>query len=1018
MYLYTSSTAALPPQIDLVQSDGSRIHYLFQSGTSQTDAVWKNTDSPTGFLSSTLTQDAPNHGWMITLADHSVLRFAPHSPNALSSITDRNGNVVTLALSDPTTGGNVTQITSPNGRYIQLTYDSFNRITQASDNAGRTVGYTYDASGRLQTVTDTNNKVESYTYDTSNRLLTVTDRRNNVMVTNHYDANGRVSSQDLPDGTWQFSYALDGNGNVTATTITDPRNHVEQETFNAAGYITQVVYAQGLPEQQTFTYQLDSANHVQLMTDPLGRQTKYTYDAHGNVASVTRLFGTANAVTSSMTYDPVFHRLATYTDPLNHTTNVTYDTRGNLKTISDPLSHQANFSVNAQGLPTTIQDALNHATQVAYLQGDVSSITDAMGRTTQVFTDGLGRIQTATDALGRTTQYSYDPMDRTTQIVDAAGGSTGLTYDGNGNLLTATDPRNLGSHTYTYDARNRVHTYTNPINATETYNYDGLGNLTSKIDRKSQQTQYVYDGLNRLHVVSYADGSTLTITWDAGNRPTDFVDSLNGTIHRDYDGLDRMTVERGPQGEIDYFYDAAGRRDHTVIAGQSNPVTYQFDNADRLTRVAQGSAVLGFGYDAANRHTGVTLPNGIVGTFGYDNANELTSISYDGTGHVADAAYTYDAAGHRVAASGSLVRPLVDSTFASAAYDAGNHLTALGSSTVNSDANGNITAVSGPAAVGMTWNVRNQLMSTGAGSTFSYDALGRMVSRTSGGVTSSYLYDGQQQLVANGAVMLRGRGVDEVYAQVGSTATGSYLVDAVGSVAILTDSTQAMTGAYSYGAYGAAASTGAGGPAAAVTPFQYTGADFNATDQLLYLRNRFYSPQLQRFVSEDPVGLASGINMYAYANGNPVSLVDPYGLAPGDHFPTVDQAGTDAACFYNPISVLKDQEYAGFLYQNPDGTYSYTRAYAGDSEGSGPMTALSNFSQTPVAWFHTHGAYEYQYGPGQFHFSPEDRAFSDATDKPNYMADPWNNVHRYTPPDSKHPGHGHTKDYGQCGCGK
>jgi RHS repeat-associated protein len=882
LYLYTSSTASVPPEVDLVLADGGRVHYTLVSGSTPADGIWKNTDSPSAFAGSSLQQDAVNHGWMITMGDQTVLRFAPHSPNALSSITDRNGNTVTITLSAPTTGGNVTQVTSPNGRYIQFTYDSSGRITQATDNAGRTVGYTYDALGRLQTVTDPNNQTESYAYDSSHRMLTVTDRRNNLKVTNHYDANGRVSQQDLPDGSWFFTYVQDANGNVTQTTVTDPRGTVEQDSFNAAGYMTQKILAMGKPEQQTFTYQRDATNLLQMLTDPLGRQTKYTYDAFGDVLTVTRLFGTANAVTTTMTYDPTFHQLATVTDPLSHTYSLAYDTHGNLKTVTDPLNHVITATVNSQGLPTLIQDALSHQTQIGYLQADLSSVTDALGRTTNVFTDGLGRVQTVSDPLGNTTQYTYDPLGHLTQRLDAAAGTTTTTYDGNGNVLTVTDPRNLGSHAYTYDARNRLHTYTGPVGGTATYNYDGMSNLINKTDRKSQLTQYAYDGLNRLHVITYADGSTLTITWDAGNRPTDFVDSINGTIHRDYDGLDRMSIERGPQGEVDYFYDAAGRRDHITVAGQSQPITYQFDNANRLTQIAQGSATLGFGYDAANRRTTITLPNGVVGTFGFDSANQLTSISYDGTAHVADATYAYDAAGRRISASGSLIRPLIDSTLAGTTYDAGNHLTALSAGTLSYDGNGNLTAAAGPASNTFTWNARNQLTSTGSGTTLSYDALGRLVSRTNGGATSNYLYDGLDAIVANGAVMLRGGALDDAHAQISSTGTLSYLTDALGSVTMLTSANQAVSSANSFGAYGASA-TASGNPA----PFAYAGAEFNSTDQLVYLRNRFYSPQLQRFISEDPIGLAGGVNTYAYVRGNPISRRDPLGLCPPDAIPGV-----------------------------------------------------------------------------------------------------------------------------------
>jgi len=61
----------------------------------------------------------------------------------------------------------------------------------------------------------------------------------------------------------------------------------------------------------------------------------------------------------------------------------------------------------------------------------------------------------------------------------------------------------------------------------------------------------------------------------------------------------------------------------------------------------------------------------------------------------------------------------------------------------------------------------------------------------------------------------------------------------------------------------------------------YTGASTpNATGGFVYLRNRWYDPQSGRFLTQDPIGLAGGVNLYAYAGGNPVSFSDPWGLSP------------------------------------------------------------------------------------------------------------------------------------------
>src|SRR5690606_4403314 len=45
-----------------------------------------------------------------------------------------------------------------------------------------------------------------------------------------------------------------------------------------------------------------------------------------------------------------------------------------------------------------------------------------------------------------------------------------------------------------------------------------------------------------------------------------------------------------------------------------------------------------------------------------------------------------------------------------------------------------------------------------------------------------------------------------------------------------------------------------------------------------YLRNRWYDPQTGRFLSQDPIGLAGRVNLYAYAGNNPTAYTDPFGL--------------------------------------------------------------------------------------------------------------------------------------------
>jgi RHS repeat-associated protein len=64
------------------------------------------------------------------------------------------------------------------------------------------------------------------------------------------------------------------------------------------------------------------------------------------------------------------------------------------------------------------------------------------------------------------------------------------------------------------------------------------------------------------------------------------------------------------------------------------------------------------------------------------------------------------------------------------------------------------------------------------------------------------------------------------------------------------------------------------------TSLEFTGRESDGATGLYYYRARYYSPQLGRFISEDPIGLGGGQNFYRYVYGNPIQLRDPRGECP------------------------------------------------------------------------------------------------------------------------------------------
>jgi RHS repeat-associated protein len=907
---------------ELVLPDGSVIRYnRTSSGTGYSTAVFIHTDTTSMFYGSVMAWNGA--GWTITLRNGTVYvfpdGFSASRPQqaALISIKDRHNNIIVFNRDG---SGNLNRITTPNGRWINFTYDSNYRVTQAADNLGRTVSYTYDSSGRLSTVTDAKGGVTTYTYDTSNNMLTITDPRSITYLTNQYDSNNRVTKQTFADGsTYQIAYTLTSNTSqshfvtlgsgytgagpgkdisgfrscsgctegyaplISSTDVTDQRGHVRHIVFGNTGYIASDTLAYGETGAQTTTYQYYPDNLLETATDALSRTTAYVYDANDNTTQVTQLSGTSNAASTSFTYESTYNQIASVTDPLSHTTSYSYDSSVNLSGITDPLGHQTAFTVNGQGQITSTTDPIGNAVHFYYTNDDLVATTDSLDRTVSMARDASGRLVSTTDPAGQTTQYAYDNLNEKTSVTDPADHVTAFAYDGNGNLLTVTDT-NSHATTYAYDNMDRVSTRTDALSNAESYSYDAAGNLSTFTDRRGKVTSYTYDSLNRRTFAGFGTTSgptyesTITYSYDAGNRLSSVVDSVAGTITPTFDGLNRLTEEQSTQGTVSYAYDATGRRTSMTVGGQT-AVDYTYDNANRLTQITQGTPTVSFSYDNANRRTSLTLPNGVEMSYGYNSGSQLTGITFTlGSSALGNLTYNYDVAGRRTSLGGTLAQSAIPLPVSTTSYNANNQLTEWGTASLYYDANGNMTSDGTNSYV---WNARNQLASMDSSAySFQYDGYGRRTGKTISGTTTNYLYDGGntvQELSGSTvtANLLTGLGVDERFARTDSSGTANFLTDALGSTLALTNSSGGSLAQYAYEPFGNTTVTSG----SSTNSYEYTGRESDGTG-LQFNRARYYSPTLQRFISEDPAFPAGGINGYAYASNNPIFWADPFGLNP------------------------------------------------------------------------------------------------------------------------------------------
>ncbi|MBI3825830.1 MAG: hypothetical protein HY294_07535, partial [Candidatus Rokubacteria bacterium] len=673
-------------------------------------------------------------------------------------------------------------------------------------------------------------------------------------------------------------------GPVVSTIVVDPRNNRTAYTFNGDGFLTSITR----PDGGALVATRDATNLITAVTDPLGRVQSATYDAVGNVRQYFDPGNTTNPWIYA--YDPVYNQLTSVTDPLNHTTAGTPDGHGNLLTVTDPrLGPPWTLTYDSSGqLKTVTIPGGTLPTSLSYdANGNLTTITDPLNNTMTRAYDVASRLVQSVDPLGNVARLDYDALDNLTAVADALGGTTRFSYDANGNRRTVTDARG-GTTTYTYDVMDRVQTRTDPVNASEHFTYDPLGNLTLRVDRKNQTNRFDYDAMNRPSMATWADGTVTAYSWDPVDRLTSVVETRPGpvvtSVVNDFDVLDRLVTQITALGSVSSTYDLTSRR------LTMNATTYDWDEASNLKHITRpipgGSLVASFTYDPAGRRstrtvTAPTPSQGVSTTYNYDPASQLIGLTHSRNGAAyGDLTYTYDAAGNPIAVGGSLARTLLPDSVSGAVYNAANRQTQFGASTMTFDANGNLQTLPDNQGTTLFWDAQDRLMSLTRGdgltASFGYDGLGRRVSKTVNGVTTAYAYDGRDilsTLTANGLTdYLMGPPLDEPLAQNGGTQF--YLADALGSVITLADTTGAGDTTYTYAPFGTAMSVGA----ATTNHFGFTGREADETG-LYYYRARYYSPVLQRFVSEDPIAcLTQDSNPYPYVGNAPTRWVDPLGL--------------------------------------------------------------------------------------------------------------------------------------------
>ena len=876
------------------------------------------------------------NGLLTSVTDTSGRGFTLSYPaGLLTQISDNAGRVT----ADTIVGGQLVRIVDPDGLRDSLGYGANSLDTLLIDRAHTRWNFTYNALNQEQSAVAPSdsafNGVVRPTTTYVTEALTVWQPgiagtsssapkgnvRPDTVVTAVTDPLGATTKMAL-DRFGLPVKVVDALGQVTTVTrdtlgnptkVSGPRGHSVVSVYSSYLLSTQTDSSTG----QTLQYTYNSGNQVQTVTGGTVRLDYFYHNGTGGPAGTLKESYQGDQQPSGQPpsgglivaqhFPNAFGQDTLVTDGLGHRTKFVYagpSAGGNLAISIDANGDTTRFRYDTYGLADTVLEA-NGAMLVSIRDrmGRDSITVDAYGLRAVHNYSALG-LTRLTDMYGQIYKFDLDAWGLTvgqhalsdTTKVDR------LKYDAGGNVRVIQKRRNSDTITLTYDALGRALSRSGPDFPQETFRY----------------------GLNGAWMVASNSNAYDSIAYDAAGRPDSAWQRMpDGTTYLmtyAYDSHGRLVSRSAPTGggvagsTLRWVYNQNRDQVDTLCAlgtctaftrdSEMKPVRVTYDDTSSAGQWSRVQVFDSLHHVTLDTFTVAQLNTDFKSMWGYNALGQLvldstfkagshaTWLSYDLDGRLSNVcrvtsqygcmgpngllpAYTYTpyAYGNRQGPGGPLIFW-------------GNLATSFNGVSIGYDPNGNAT--NGPGGNSYNWNAIGQLMASSFQAAYSYDALGRRVVKWSWNGTQYvpatwFVYDGDQVVLDLNATT---KNLITEYAFYQNGDLFGLRTPTDTAVAIATPANHTLLGlARMRGGAEIKRYDPLWTPWGDVTPdtgiivrYRMGSQEFDQETGLYHLGARYYDPQMGRFISEDPIGIAAGLNLYAYANNDPVDGLDRSGL--------------------------------------------------------------------------------------------------------------------------------------------